>query len=408
MPVKPPASPRVRPVYLPLAALALSLLLTAWVSAAELRELRSRRYVVRTDLDADVAAPYVEHMDKLYDEFARRFDAFRPRHTPRCDLLLFNKRADYTGHLGKLGFSGANTGGVFFMDGRSSAVATYLEGRPRSQTLGVLQHEGFHQFAALYFVNTLPIWINEGLAEYFQDALLVDGKFVLGIPESRRVRALQRAIPKGEAVPFNAVLSVSPQQWSNAVASDPERAMLLYAQSWSMVHFLIHGDNRRYEPLLVRYLKLLNDGQRSADAFRQVFGDASGFEAKWRRHVLGLSPDALAVAAERLAFLGDAIADLASEGRGPLPTDWPTLKAALERRGYTSRRVFSGVMTTHSVRDETAFTYPGADGKELPFDPVPAVRGMPPGLTAPTLKPRPTLYWIKLKGGDLSPDVRYK
>jgi hypothetical protein len=33
---------------------------------------------------------------------------------------------------------------------------------------------------------------------------------------------------------------------------------------------------------------------------------------------------------------------------------------------------------------------------------------MPPGLTAPSLKPRPTLHWIKLKGGELTPDIRYK
>ena len=43
-------------------------------------------------------------------------------------------------------------------------------------TWHTVQHEGFHQFAHAVIGGDIPTWLNEGLAEYFGEALFTGGR----------------------------------------------------------------------------------------------------------------------------------------------------------------------------------------------------------------------------------------
>ena len=59
----------------------------------------------------------------------------------------------------------------------------------------VAQHEGFHQFAWSRFAEDLPVWVNEGMAEFFGESVIVGdtlrriGK--LDLPDLEIVEALE-------------------------------------------------------------------------------------------------------------------------------------------------------------------------------------------------------------------------
>jgi len=56
-----------------------------------------------------------------------------------------------------------------------------------------VQHEGFQQFIHAAGGGHIPIWINEGLAEYFGEALFTGDGYVVGlIPPQRLARGKQR------------------------------------------------------------------------------------------------------------------------------------------------------------------------------------------------------------------------
>ena len=55
-----------------------------------------------------------------------------------------------------------------------------------------------------------------------------------------------------------------------------------YDQAWSMVHFLAHGDNGKYQQPFVGFMKAIAHGRQWPLAWQQNLGDASGFEAQWR------------------------------------------------------------------------------------------------------------------------------
>ena len=74
----------------------------------------------------------------------------------------------------------------------------------------MLQHEGFHQFAFNHIGEALPTWINEGLAQYFEDAIIVGDKMTTGLANARRVEQVKQALEDGRAMDFKATYSTAP------------------------------------------------------------------------------------------------------------------------------------------------------------------------------------------------------
>ena len=60
-----------------------------------------------------------------------------------------------------------NTGGVF-MSGRN-LLASFLGDLGRDSLRRTLQHEAFHQFAHTVISPDTPVWLNEGLAQVFEE-----------------------------------------------------------------------------------------------------------------------------------------------------------------------------------------------------------------------------------------------
>ena len=63
-----------------------------------------------------------------------------------------------------------------------------------------LQHEGFHQFARIVLRVQLPPWVNEGLAEYFERAIIVRGRVKLGIADQWSITRVRQAVRRSEAM----------------------------------------------------------------------------------------------------------------------------------------------------------------------------------------------------------------
>jgi hypothetical protein len=98
----------------------------------------------------------------------------------------------------------------------------------RAGLVATLRHEGLHQYLDRG-VGQAPVWLNEGLAEYFESAKLVRGTLVDGVPQERHVEKLLD--PQTTWVPFEELLAMGPAEFYGASA-------LHYAQSWALVHWL--------------------------------------------------------------------------------------------------------------------------------------------------------------------------
>jgi hypothetical protein len=107
----------------------------------------------------------------------------------------------------------------------------------------------------------LPRWLDEGLAMY---------------TEGRLEPSYQRTLD--QAIRDNGLITV--RSLSSSFPADSELAHLSYAQSYSLVEFIIeeHGRER-----LAELLRVLAEGAHYDDALQEVLGlDSDGLDAAWR------------------------------------------------------------------------------------------------------------------------------
>ena len=50
----------------------------------------------------------------------------------------------------------------------------------RPELWRVLAHEGFHQFIGYELGQQIPIWLNEGMAQYFETCYIIGSDFYVG------------------------------------------------------------------------------------------------------------------------------------------------------------------------------------------------------------------------------------
>jgi hypothetical protein len=318
--------------------------------------LWSRYYLIRTDLPKAEARDYARHLDRMYEEYSRRLASLPPRAPEKLNVLIFKDRLEYLQTLRlRFGIDGTGTGGMFFVNPQGSGLAFWTGNLPRPRIEHVMQHEGFHQFAYSRFGNDLPVWVNEGLAEFFGEAVLVGNTFILGQSTPRVVESVKNAIELDEYVHFRRMLSMSPGQWMEHVNGGD--SSIMYHQAWSMVHFLVYGEGGRYQSAFEEYLRQLNKGIPPEHAFVRVFGeDVNAFEERWLEHARSAKPSAFITALERIEFLAEGALELSRDGI--VPESLEELKEHLREIGFTHTVGHHGLKTQLSAEDDATFTIP--------------------------------------------------
>lgn len=416
MPIHAPPRSLLRPASLLWLGLLLLLLIAAApVQAAppELRTFSSKHYDVNTDLERDEAMKLALHMDAVYGEYGKRFASFRNRNVGRMPLYLLRNREGYVALMQSLDIDASNSDGMFFVTQGKQGLATWTSDRSRETTYSVLQHEGFHQFAWSHIGPDLPTWANEGIAQYFGDALLVRGRMTIGLIDAQRLAVIQQAVQKDALIPMDKLMDMDDDSWNRTRARDPEKSGLLYAQGWGVTYFLIHADDGKYQQAFVNYLRLLSNGKKQEDAFNEAFGtrDTKAFTQRWSQWVLQQQPDPINVAVTRMEVLGTALKALHEKDERPA-RNIKDLRAMLQRRRFVVTRQGQGVTRQYDARDEELYTYPtGNNGIAMTQEfrvLEPTGEGLPPRLTAPGLSPEPTLVWSKNAEGGLVQEVVFR
>jgi hypothetical protein len=273
---------------------------------------QSRHYSIRSDLPAAQTKEYADHLDTMYDEYFRRLvkqAGLRQRSPEYPNVFMFASQQDYLDTLRtNFGINGTGSGGMFFIGPRGAGLAFWVEKLPKQRVGHVIQHEGFHQFANAFFGNDLPPWLNEGLAEFFGESVVEGKSVVIGQASPEVVTQVRTAVEKDKYLPFMDLLQMDSARWNGNVQSG--NARLQYMQSWSMVHFLVYGENGKYEPYFSTMLKLLNAGTKPFDAWKKAFSldtetEVLQFESRWKDYARAAKPGAYVAARNRLEFLAN-------------------------------------------------------------------------------------------------------
>jgi tetratricopeptide (TPR) repeat protein len=141
----------------------------------------------------------------------------------------------------------------------------------------VLYHEYLHALLDLSF-QALPVWLNEGLAEFYAGAEISKDRIRVGVPHASHVSTLRAR----SFIPLEVLLEAD---GDSPLYRERRHAGLFYAQSWALTHFLYLGEDGGYGAAIDEYLRRWLGGESSTAAARAAFGDLEVLDKKVRAYM---------------------------------------------------------------------------------------------------------------------------
>ena len=212
----------------------------------------TKYYNLYSALDRPKTMEAAARITRMFEEFLRRSKNFG-RPPGRFPFYLFNSLAAY--HV-----AGGREGSIGCFSPKLGLMAVSA-GRPSEALWSTMQHEAFHQFCRYVITADMPIWANEGLAEYFERAIWTGDGYVPGIIPEKDLRDVRSYINAKHFLLIDKLVRLTRRQWDEQIADEPEAAHRNYIESWSLIHFLIHGEDGKYLKTLDGFLTDLHGGR---------------------------------------------------------------------------------------------------------------------------------------------------
>jgi hypothetical protein len=141
----------------------------------------------------------------------------------------------------------------------------------------------FHEYAHLLVSNTgqrVPVWLNEGLAEYYSTFELQRGgrEAIIG-------RIIESHLQDLNATTLLKLPELLNTTHDSPLYNEGSRRSVFYAQAWALTHFIFRNQPS-LAPQLAEYLGYLSKGLAPTDAWQKAFGSqdvARGLENYIRR-----------------------------------------------------------------------------------------------------------------------------
>jgi TPR repeat protein len=230
-------------------------------------EVRSPHFQVLTDAGEKAARDVAEQFEQIRAAFSMlgsklRLDPAQPLTViaARDERSLRQLVPHYFEAKGR-----ARPGGVFLpLQHRTFVVLREDLAGEDDSGHSVLFHEYVHLLHSLNF-RTLPVWLAEGLAEFYAHTTVETNRVKLGQPSPYHVALLRdrRLLPFPE---FFAVDRDSPHY------NEQDRVSVFYAQAWAVTHWLLLGDKGANRPRLQKFMERLDAGAGAAEAAREALG----------------------------------------------------------------------------------------------------------------------------------------
>ncbi len=271
----------------------------------QMRQHESPYYIIHSDLPPDQVREASARMTAMAEEYYERTKGFTGVIRRKMPVYLFSREKDYLDAGGLKASAGVFTG---------RKLMALCDEQTRGYLWVTLQHEGFHQFTDAVIGGRMPVWADEGLAEYFGAAVFTGDGFISGVVPPEQAAAVQDMIRTRRIKPFESIMQLDAAEWNRQMADDTAN----YIQVWSMVHFLAHADEGKYRQAFEAFLKAVGRNRDWKDAWKRIFGtDVAAFQKRWADWWLAqpANPTAALYAKAAVATMTGYLARASSQGQ---------------------------------------------------------------------------------------------
>jgi tetratricopeptide (TPR) repeat protein len=142
----------------------------------------------------------------------------------------------------------------------------------------IVYHEYTHMVLHLN-VRSLPLWMSEGLAEFYGNSTIGEKEVGLGRPNAYSIQTLR----EGRQLPLAELFRVT---YESPYYTEAAKAPMFYAESWALTHYLMLAEKTEagQRNRLSQFLSLLRQGVDQDEATRRIFDDLDQLQADLARY----------------------------------------------------------------------------------------------------------------------------
>ena len=239
--------------------------------------VRSANFTVYSDAETERAAEIATGLERLRDAFALLAPEVSLSSPVPNRIVAFRDAESFAGYKSVADRDGLKILGQFLAHRDGNYIA--LNADPGLVgALATIQHEYVHQLVQ-HNLPRVPLWFNEGLAEYYSTFTVEGGVAFVGRPVARHLRWL-----RGHSRFSLAEVLAATRE--TAAEHGAEAAGQLYAVSWLLVHYLLSGDAGRLDAA-AELLYLLASGTEPEAAIQAALAvDTAGLTERLREYAL--------------------------------------------------------------------------------------------------------------------------
>ena len=170
----------------------------------------------------------------------------------------------------------AHPGGIFFSRLGRFYAAVQLDA-PGDNPYEALYHEYYHSLTLPYF-PLLPLWLAEGLAEFFGNTHITDKEAFTGQASADLIEELK----ENRLIPLDVLFRVD---HTSPYYNEQNKTSVFYAESWALTHYFMLADKGGHRQLLNNYLATIGQGTTQQEAAAKAFGDLRSLQRSLQQYV---------------------------------------------------------------------------------------------------------------------------
>ncbi len=171
---------------------------------------------------------------------------------------------------------------AYLAKGQMILAGFFMRTPEKNYVLLRLDAEGEHPYSTIYHeythlqfsdaVGWMPLWLNEGFAEFVQNTEIRNKDVLLGEPSVDDILYLRQ----NRLLPLATLFKVD---HNSPYYHEEQKASVFYAESWALTHYLEITDREKGTHQVRDYISLMKQEQDPVEAAEKTFGDLKKLQA---------------------------------------------------------------------------------------------------------------------------------
>ena len=240
-------------------------------------EVRSPHFVVVTNANEKNGRHIADQFERMRSVFHVAFPKMQIDPSAPIVVLAIRDEKDFR----------ALEPEAYLAKGSLKLGGLFLRGPEKNYVLMRIDADGDHPYSVIYHEYThlltskaewMPLWMNEGLAEFYQNTDIMDKYAAMGQVSADNLIWLRQ----NRLLPLPTLFAVD---HNSPYYHEENKGSIFYAESWALMHYLEVNDFRHKTDHITEYASSLAQNVDPVTAAGKAFGDLKKLQSELERYI---------------------------------------------------------------------------------------------------------------------------